>query len=686
MNHFHQKIAWENAVPGLWALILAVLCVGCDSAVDEAAVSEPVVPAQVSNDVQLELAPNGRVIILGFDGVDPNLVAEMMDKGELPNLKKLSEKGSFKKLATTTPPHSPVAWSSFSTSTSPRKHDIHSFFTRDPKHMALKEGVGYMKRPELDDDGAVEEMAHRVNYMRGKTFWSVADAQGIRTKVLNVPFMTPPDKLEFGKQLCGLGVKDIRLSNNYSYLISDEITERKKFSGGIKIPIKFDANFGKVFLPGHARLSKVRGNFPTPFLPLKLELEVDRTKNLVEIRHPEKDFTLPVGEWSEWIPFAFRPTENWTVDTMSRFFLMEAGEHFRLYMSCFQYDPYKPYAWFTHPPEFSAELADRYGLFKTIGWSFDTNALEASTLSEEAFLLDVKETMNWRERLTLDEMEKGDFDLLVSAWTATDRVGHMFWKHRDPGHPGYTVDGHQEFGRAVEDTYIRMDEIVGEVMGRLEERDLLMILSDHGMDSWRMGFDIAKWLRQNGYAVVKDREFLLKNAKKLLPMDVYDWKKTRAFFLGLNSIYLNVEGRERDGIVPSAEADALAREIRDKLMHLKNPLTREPVFKNIHLREDFAEPNAEMAPDIFLGYQGMLQSSKGGKGEKDARPGLFAPVRTKWSGDHAGSDASERPGIFFSNRQVSVSDPDIRDLGATALVYLDALVPAESEGRILIQF
>src|SRR5690606_31808288 len=39
--------------------------------------------------------PKGRVIVLGFDGVDPDLAAEMMAAGELPNLAQLRDQGTF---------------------------------------------------------------------------------------------------------------------------------------------------------------------------------------------------------------------------------------------------------------------------------------------------------------------------------------------------------------------------------------------------------------------------------------------------------------------------------------------------------------------------------------------------------------------------------------------------------------
>src|ERR1700683_2037825 len=74
--------------------------------------------------------PHKRVIILGIDGMDPNFVARHWS--DLPNLSHLRDQGSFSKLATTTPPQSPVAWSTFSTGLDPVQHGIFDFVHRDP--------------------------------------------------------------------------------------------------------------------------------------------------------------------------------------------------------------------------------------------------------------------------------------------------------------------------------------------------------------------------------------------------------------------------------------------------------------------------------------------------------------------------------------------------------------------------
>src|SRR5438876_1097620 len=72
-----------------------------------------------------------RLIIVGFDGQDPALTDRFMKQGDLPNFSRLAKMGSYRRLRTTFPSVSPVAWSSFSTGTHPARHNIFDFLDRD---------------------------------------------------------------------------------------------------------------------------------------------------------------------------------------------------------------------------------------------------------------------------------------------------------------------------------------------------------------------------------------------------------------------------------------------------------------------------------------------------------------------------------------------------------------------------
>ena len=628
-------------------------------------------------------AGKGRVVILGFDGVEPSIAEKMMDAGELPNLATLREKGTYKPLNTANPPQSPTAWSSFTTCKYAGNHGVYDFLKRTPENYRPGVGFGTAQHAKLNADGSVAQPAKFESIRKGNSFWSEADRQGARCKILVVPFAYPADDLAQGCMLCGLGVPDIRGTTSTYYAFSDEFTKQEGVSGGIQFPLEFSGDKASLTIPGARNPQVTRSGDPGAYVEIPLEFTVDRAAQSVAIKLPTETLTVKEGDWTKWIEWTFDVTPQFKVHAISRFLVLEAGEHVRVYMACLQYDPRNPYIRMSTPEKYSGELADRYGLYKTIGWIYDTHALRQDALTDDTFLEDMEKTVTFKERLALDELDRGDFELLIAAWTATDRVAHLFWRFRDPKHPLYTEEGAKKYGRAIENTYIRMDQIVGKVMQKLEPNDLLMIMSDHGFHSFRTGLNVNTWLIRNGYLAVDgmtNPDTAFNNESYLMG---YDWARSKAYSLGLGSIFLNLKGREGNGTVDPADADALIQEIRGKLLDVTDPATGAKVFTAIYTRDEFKGVAEADAPDLQLGYAEGYQSTKDTvKGS--APEALFEPNTDKWSGEHASSDVALTPGIFFSNQSIGDRDPRIVDLGVTAMRYLGTKVPADFEGEDLL--
>lgn len=617
-----------------------------------------------------------QVVILGFDGVDPDIARDMIAAGDLPNLKRLSDEGTFTDLGSSNPPQSPTAWSSFSTGKHPGNHGIYDFLLREPGNYRPGVGFGSVKQPELNPDGSYRSKASFENIRKGRTFWKVADSAGLKTKVLSVPFAFPADSLEEGCMLAGLGVPDLRGTTSTFFLMTEAATEEESLSGGKKLPLTFANDVAQVNIEG----LRIPGS--RDYAKVGIAITADRTAKSLSIKLPNESVTLKEGEWSPWVEWSFTLSPKVEARAISRFHALAVGNEVRVYMTCLQFDPNDPFIPFTSPEGYGKELFERYGHFKTIGWIYDTHALRQDALTEDLFLEDVRNTMTWRETLTLDEMDAGEYDLLISAWTGTDRVGHMFWHHRDSEHPLYTEDGHAKYGQAVEDTYRKMDEIVGKVMGKLDDEDLLMVISDHGFHSFRRGFNVNTWLIREGYLSVTGQSDP-KTATNMRPfLQGYNWAQSKAYSLGLGSIFLNLKGREGQGTVAEADADALIKEIREKLLQVIDPETGEKVFSEIYTRDFYQGIATDGAPDLQLGYAEGYQSSK--DAAKGAAPeGLFEANLDKWSGEHAASDMATTAGIFFSNKKIANDSPHLVDIGATALTYLGKEVPSDIEGKNL---
>ena len=449
----------------------------------------------------------------------------------------------------------------------------------------------------------------------------------------------------------------------------------ESLGGGKRIQLSFDgADETIIQVPGPR---DKRQNFSAPgaYTEISLQIKVNRADHRGVATADGKQVELAQGVWSDWMELPFNMSDKVTVLGLTRFFPQEIGERIRIYTACVQYHPDAPYTPLTAPASYSAELKGRYGLYKTIGWAYDTHAIRQNDMEEDTFLEDIKQTMAWRERLTLDELDRGDFDILLSGWTATDRVGHIFWRFRDEKHPLYTPEAPEHWKKALEYMYKRADEIVGNVLQRLHEEDTLFVFSDHGFGTWRTGFNLNTWLRDNGYLSVAnpnlaDRGFL----------QGINWAETKAYTVGLSSLFLNIQGRETNGIVEPGKAESLAAEIADKLKQVKNPATGEKVFSNLYPRNVYHGAAMDDAPDLSLGYapcyQNARQTSRGGVGDP-----LFESITDKWSGEHAASDYQLRQGAFFSNVLVEKENPHIQDMGVTALKRLGADVPSEYEGE-----
>jgi predicted AlkP superfamily phosphohydrolase/phosphomutase len=606
----------------------------------------------------------------------------MMDRGDAPNFAKLAQGGTFKKLGSTIPPQSPVAWTTFTTCKNPGGHNIYDFIRRDKNGPMPKVGTGELAHVELSADGAMTEPAKGIAYRKGDSFWYVADQQGLKCKILLVPFAFPADPMTNGIQLCGLGVPDLRGTNSISFDISESFTpeqHRTSMAGGMRLRPEFDAEgVAKLSVTG-PRDKRIK-NFGTPgdYTATDMTLRVDRKMGVGSAEVDGKKIEFTTGAWSAWLELPFKMSDKYTTWGITRFYPLEIGENVRLHMACMMFHPGDPYAAFTEPERYAKDLFERYGLFRTIGWQYDTHALRQDRLDEDAFFVDIRQGMAFTERMTLDEMDRGDFDMLISVWEATDRVGHMYWRFRDPQHPMHDPALVEKWGKAVEESYKISDSIVGNVMAKMKPNDLLMVLSDHGFESWRRGFDANAWMEQQGYLKVKDRA----RAEGGFLQGI-DWANTKAYAVGLSSMYLNLSGRERYGSVGPAQAANLIAELKDKLIKVHDDTAGSAVFSNIYTRDNFKGVAIDEAPDISFGFDGLHQVSKsvaaGAVGSE-----LFEDNVDKWSGDHSSSDLARLPGIFFCNQSVEAPDPNIMDLGVTALGYLGADVPSDFEGRDLL--
>ncbi|MFQ5458105.1 MAG: alkaline phosphatase family protein [Myxococcota bacterium] len=625
-----------------------------------------------------------KIVVLGFDGVDPDFLGRWMAEGKLPNLKRVADAGVFARLGSTNPPQSPVAWSTFATGMNPGKTGIYDFIRRDPTTYLPGVATSSVSPPTMKWGLWVSAPAEGHNPRRGQTFWKVASDAGVRVTVVNLPYAFPPDDLSgTGRQLSGLGTPDLLGTNSTFFYYGDDLdqaAEVTSVAGGRLVKLDVRDGRAEVQLKGPQDPStSERRN-----LMLPVSFALDRGAGRLAITLDGREVTAKAGEWTPWIEFAFRVSPFYKIHGICRFYVIEAGPGIRVYGSPLNYDPRHPFVPFSSPGTFAGEIADAIGLYKTVGWEHDTSSLNAERVDEKAFLEDAASVEAQREEMLLRALDAKDWDLFLFVSTGPDRVSHMFFRLTDPESPRYDAALARKYGDAIEKAYVRMDHTVGKVLDRLPEGATLVILSDHGFHSFNRGLHTNTWLVRNGYMKLRPSPESPEgrwSAKEFL-QDV-DWSATKAYALGTGQVYLNVEGRERDGIVPADGAEAVARALAGALRAFRDPASGEAPLQQVYLgSEIFPGADPLERPDLQLafrdGWRTSWETMLGGI--PDA---LTGPNTKKWSGDHAASDVADTAGILLVNQRLKLEDPRIGDLAPTILHQYEVTPPPDVDGHRL---
>jgi predicted AlkP superfamily phosphohydrolase/phosphomutase len=283
--------------------------------------------------------------------------------------------------------------------------------------------------------------------------------------------------------------------------------------------------------------------------------------------------------------------------------------------------------------------------------------------------------------MMLRELERFDEGLFYCLFDTPDRVQHLFWRFREPDHPANR--GRPEtagMAEVIEDQYRRGDDAVGKALEFADEETLVVVLSDHGFGSFRRGVNLNTLLHDRGLLTLRDGAKPGAGAGDLL-RDV-DWSRTRAYALGLSGIYLNLEGREGQGIVKASDAEALKAAVVRELGGLVDPATGEVAIRRVRTREAvYSGPFVDEAPDLLVdfarGYRISWGSSLGGVPE-----GHFEDNRKKWSGDHI-VDPTLVPGVLFMNQAFRGEGAGLADLAPTILEALGVPKGPDMEGSSL---
>ncbi|MSR58081.1 MAG: twin-arginine translocation signal domain-containing protein [Planctomycetaceae bacterium] len=627
-----------------------------------------------------------RVIVLGVDGFDPVLLEKFVAEGRMPHCRQLMADGSFRRLETSEPPQSPVAWSNFISGTNPGGHGIFDFVARDPETMTPYHATARAEQAgtRLPIGGWQIPLSSGKlrNLRRGPTFWTSLEQRGIACTVLRVPANFPPAADET-VALSGMGTPDLAGGyGTFTFFTDDPQSRTREVSGGRIVSVDVRDDMCRCTLSGPVNSFAADGRIAE--IPLQIDLDPQRP--LARIKVGDETFVLAEGEWSDWIPVRFGLLPH-VVDVagVCRFLLKRATPQpgrgrLALYVSPVNIDPSDPALPISNPPDYSRRLVRELGYFYTQGMAEDTKALSAGVLSASEYRQQATFVLDERMRFFEHELARFERGFFFHYFSTLDLSSHVFWRTLDRGHPLYSAELAAQEGDFIPELYDQIDLAIGRALETVDDKTLLFVISDHGFTSFRRQFNLNSWLMDNRY--IRPKVSRVQSVNSYFA-DV-DWTRTKAYGLGINGLYLNLQGREAHGTVaPGPEADKLLRELAERLTAVRDPLTGDAVIARVHLASEiYSGPYAADGPDLIVGYNNNYRASwdtiLGGFPRE-----LILDNTDAWSGDHC-VDSAFVPGVLLCNRPLRRDRPALEDLAPTILEAFGVEVPVEMTGNNLL--
>jgi predicted AlkP superfamily phosphohydrolase/phosphomutase len=577
-----------------------------------------------------------QTLILGLDAFDPTIFERLSEQGRLPNLTKYVEAGGYARFAVANPPQSEVSWTSIATGLNPGGHGVFDFVHRDPATYTLNVSLLPTKRGFTG--------TQFVPPYTARTIFDQAVRQGFPATVLWWPATFPARPESPVRTLPGLGTPDIqgRLGVGTLFSTNADLADEKR-----KTPIVTLKQLGRDRYTGllNGPVRKKRKGVQESTLELQLDLTGDKSARLTIGKH---SIELIEGIWSPILEVSFKVGRFLSMRALTRVILSQIQPDLKLYFLPLQLHPlHSPWRYAT-PRAFVKQTWKAFGPFLTLGCPQDTTGLEDRCITDSQFLDLCESISNTRERILMYQLQHFREGILASVFDSLDRIQHMFWRDRPD---------------IVEEWYVKLDALVGRVEQCLadqgKDQPRIVIVSDHGIADFNYKVHLNRWLVECGYLVTKG------DSQSGGLHDV-DWSQSQAYAVGLNSLYLNLAGREGQGCVQASQKEPLINKLQDELLKWRGPDGRSVVQQVWRQDDAFVGPLAAYGPDIVVGFSpGYRASAQTGLGQWEKT--TIEPNRDHWSADHC-IDLQAVPGVLFSNQDLgNFPHPSYRDIPALTI-------------------
>lgn len=579
-----------------------------------------------------------KVLIVGLDAFEPKTFERLYEEGRVPNLAQYVESGGYSRFAVSNPPQSEVSWTSIATGLNPGAHGMFDFVHRDPATYALNvsllpttSGFGGTKFAQPYTARTIFDQTVKQGYPATALWWPAMFPARVQSPVRTLPGLGTPDIL--GR----LGVGNLFTTN------ADLAAE-----GGRKTPVSLlkssSGNRYQGVLQGPMR--KKWGGTEVSTLQLQIESSGDRT---VRVTLDKQRFELEEGQWSPIVELSFKVGFFFSVRALTRLVLTRAKPYLKLYALPLQIHPLRSPWHYGTPRGFVKKTWQECGPFLTLGWPQDTTALEEKCITDDQFIDLCHSIVDVREQVLMYHLDRFHEGVLACVFDTLDRLQHMFWRDRPD---------------LIDEWYVKLDGLVGRVEQRLDEQGTrdetkLVIVSDHGFADFEHKVHLNRWLMERGYLTSKE-------SRETGDLQSVDWSQSQAYAVGLNSIYLNMSGREGKGCVQASEKEAVLSKLADELLRWQGPNGRSVIEKVWRQNEAFEGALTEYGPDMVVGFaSGYRASSQTGLGSWEQNS--LEPNHDHWGADHC-MHPEAVPGVIFSSEGLSnFPNPSYKDIPALTI-------------------
>jgi hypothetical protein len=457
-----------------------------------------------------------------------------------------------------------------------------------------------------------------------KTFFEEAAELGFPATALWWPAMFPARPEIPVMTLPGLGTPDIRGQLGVGILFTSEVEQKEK-TRVVRLEQAGKGHFTAAW-PGPQVQS--RNGVMEATLPLSLEVVDEET---ARVTLGNQQYPLRRDEWSEIVELRFKVGMLFTAHAITRLILTQLKGVVRLYTLPLQIHPLHSIWLYSSSGSFAKNLWKDVGPYLTLGWPQDTTGLEEGCINDTQFLDLCQLIFERRKQIFFHLLKDFREGVLGGIFDCLDRVQHMFFRDRPD---------------LVRDWYRDLDQFVGEVQEKTstwDKKHRFLVLSDHGFRPFLQKVHLNRWLLAHGYLALKE-------GTAYGDLSNVDWSKTKAYAVGLNSIYMNVAGREGQGIVEADAVEKLLADIKEQLSAWKDAGGNPTVHKVRMKHEIYSGPYIRFGPDLLVGYaSGYRASAETGLGKVPET--MLEPNHDHWGADHC-MDAEIVPGVVFANRDL----------------------------------